>query len=136
MSDHLDIAGLQGAVDAARSELLSGLVSMDICDRSTGLSLVAYNSQTAAAALFAKVTRDLTQTLDDAQFAPIKRYYLVELEGDRAVVVLRHSDQLQSTMLLDSSAVSLGWLLSMVLPQVMETVAAVESHGDLSHDGH
>lgn len=97
---------------------------MDICDRATGLSLSGHNSQPTATALFAKVSRDLTRTLDDAGFSPMRRYYLVELQDDRIVVVLMHGEALQTYLLLDSTKARIGWVLGMVVPQVMDEVDA------------
>lgn len=119
---NIDFTALNKAVDKVRSELLNGLIAIDITDRQTGLSVAAYNSQPTASALFTKVTRDLTRTLADAGYSPIRRYYLVELEEDRVVVVLRHGDALQTCLLLDSTKASLGWALGMVVPQLLEDV--------------
>lgn len=123
----IDFAALTTAVQRVRAELLTGLIAIDIADRQTGLSLASYNSQPTATALFAKVTRDLSRTLSDAGFAAIRRYYLVELEENRVVVVLRHGESLQTTMLLDSEKARLGWALGMVVPQLIDDVAEAVS---------
>lgn len=118
----VDFTALNRAVQKVRADLLGGLIAIDIADRQTGLSVASYNSQPTATALFAKVTRDLTRTLADAGYSPIRRYYMVELEDDRLVVVLRHGDAFQTCLLLDSNQIRLGWALGMVVPQLLEDV--------------
>lgn len=120
----LDFDALNKAVATLRTELGGSLVALDICDARTGLPLASYNTQPAASALFCQVTSQLTTTLDGAGYSPLKRYYMVELEGDRLVLVVNHDSRMLSCLLIDSNSASLGWIIGRALPQLIADVEA------------
>ncbi len=85
---NVDIAKLEQAVNDLRGLLRDGLLSTDIWDRSTGLSLAAVNPQPAASALFNMLTNDISSTLSNSGFPALNRYYLLDLANSNSVVII------------------------------------------------
>ncbi|ODU09846.1 MAG: hypothetical protein ABS84_07095 [Rubrivivax sp. SCN 71-131] len=122
-----DISTLEQLVQDLRTLLKEGLVATDIWDRSTGLSLAGYNAQPAAVALFNQLTDEIGSTLGGAGFPSLGRYYLLELEGDNSVVILKHGADLLQGILLNAKKVNMGILFSIAIPKSLEGVAKSRS---------
>lgn len=121
---HIDLPLLEIAVSRAVDALGDGLVALDIWERETGLTLAGANSNPTAAALINKVTDDLALALYDSGFPDLQRYFVVDLRDARSLVVVVHSRDVLSGMLLDSARTSLGFVLGVVMPQLLADVAA------------
>jgi hypothetical protein len=119
---NLNIDKLDAIAQELKSTLKEGLLSTDIWDRSTGLSLAGINPQPAAVALFTEITNTLRSALLDAGFPGLKRYYFLDLEGDHVMMVVRHGDDLLQGILMNSQKVNLGLLLSVALPKMLAGV--------------
>lgn len=120
---NVDISKLEQLVTDLRGLLKEGLVATDIWDRATGLSLAGYNAQPAAVALFNQLTEEIGSTLSGAGFPKLNRYYLLDLDGDNAVVIIRHGEDLLQGMLLNSKKVNMGILFSIAIPKSIEGTA-------------
>ena len=83
-------------------ESLPGLLATDIWIAETGVSIAAINGQPVATKLFNTLTTDLSDALATSGFPVINRYYLLELEGDLASLVIRHGDDLRQGVLFDT----------------------------------
>ncbi len=119
---NVDIAKLEQAVNDLRGLLRDGLLSTDIWDRSTGLSLAAVNPQPAASALFNMLTNDISSTLSNSGFPALNRYYLLDLANSNSVVIIQHGPDLMQGLLLDSSKANMGILFSVALPKALDAV--------------
>lgn len=120
---NLDIAQLDAAVNDLKNLLKDGLLATDIWDRETGLSLAGHNAQPAAVALFTQVTNDLVAVLSNAGFPSLRRYLLLDLDGNSTVMVIRHGEDLLQGMLLNNQRANLGLLIAVALPRMLEAVA-------------
>ena len=120
---NLDIAQLDTAVNDLKGLLKDGLLATDIWDRETGLSLAGHNAQPAAVALFTQVTNDLVAVLSNAGFPSLRRYLLLDLDGNSTVMVIRHGEDLLQGMLLNNQRANLGLLIAVALPRMLESVA-------------
>lgn len=116
----MNIEKLKKSVDTLKDDLGLALLATDIFDP-TGLSYAGYNEQPAGAALFADMTAKLRKALEGAGFPTLGRYYLVELE-DRKLVVIVIVKDLQWGMLVDGTKVNLGVLLNVALPKAIENL--------------
>ncbi len=121
---NIDLPLLETAVSRAVEALGDGLVALDIWERETGLTLAGANSHPTAAALINKVTDDLVLALYDSGFPDLQRYFVVDLRDARSLVVVVHSRDVLSGLLLDSARTSLGFVLGVVMPQLLADVAA------------
>ena len=61
----INIEKLEAALQELKATLKEGLMSTDIWDRASGLSLAGIESQPAAVALFTEVTNNFTGTLSE-----------------------------------------------------------------------
>ncbi|MEN9373322.1 MAG: hypothetical protein RIR79_874 [Pseudomonadota bacterium] len=118
----INIDKLEAALQELKSTLKEGLLSSDIWDRASGLSLAGIESQPAAVALFTEVTNNLASTLAESGFPGLNRYYFMELAGDHIVMVIRHRDDLLHGILMNSKKVNLGILLSVAVPKALASV--------------
>lgn len=118
----INIDKLEAALQELKSTLKEGLLSSDIWDRASGLSLAGIESQPAAVALFTEVTNNLANTLAESGFPGLNRYYFMELAGDHIVMVIRHRDDLLHGILMNSKKVNLGILLSVAVPKALASV--------------
>lgn len=119
---NIDIEKLDALTQELKTTLKEGLLASDIFDRATGLSLSSFNHQPTATALFTEVTNVITSTLADSGFPNLKRYYLVDMENDHSVMIVRHGNDLLQGILMNSQKVNLGILLSVALPKVLAGV--------------
>lgn len=124
----IDTKQLELAVQDLRSVLRDGLIATDIWDREDGLSLAGFNQQPVAAALFTRMTSELTTSLADSNFPPLGRFYLLDMVGNHTAVVLNHETLLQG-MLVDTKRANLGILISVAIPRMLEAVAAAVQPG-------
>jgi hypothetical protein len=116
---NIDIEKLDALTQELKTTLKEGLLSTDIFDRTTGLSLASFNPQPTAAALFTEVTNVITSTLADSGLPNLKRYYLLDLDNDHSVMVIRHGNDLLQGILMNSQKVNIGILLSVALPKML-----------------
>jgi hypothetical protein len=116
---NIDIEKLDALTQELKTTLKEGLLSSDIFDRTTGLSLSSFNPQPTAAALFTEVTNVIASTLADSGFPGLKRYYLVDMDNDHSVMVIRHGNDLLQGILMNSQKVNIGILLSVALPKML-----------------
>jgi hypothetical protein len=66
----------------------------------------------------------LALALYDSGFPDLQRYFVVDLRDARSLVVVVHSRDVLSGLLLDSARTSLGFVLGVVMPQLLADVAA------------
>lgn len=125
----LKIDVLQAGIVATRTALREGVLSIDIWDRSTGLGLVEWNGNPMAVALFNQLTETLDETLTDSSLPGLDDYYYIDLEDNRAVVVIDHGDNLMQSWFLDSQKVNPGILLGMAIPKAIATVESARESG-------
>lgn len=118
----VELDKLEETVAYLQKTLKDGLMATDIWDRGTGLSFAGYNAQPEAVALFNVLTDEVASTLEGSAFPGLGRYYVLDVEGDAMVVIIRHDDDLMQGILLNSVKVNLGVLFGMALPKVTRLV--------------
>ena len=123
----VDIAKLNSAIETLRGLLKEGRNGADIWDPDTGLVLAGYNSQPEASALFNQMTTEINDVLSGASFPELNRYYLLDLKANNLAVIQVH-DGMMSGMLLDSTKVNLGVLISVAIPKYAAAIADAINH--------
>lgn len=118
----MDIKKLNGIVDNLKDVLGSALIATDSWMTNDGQSLVGYNTQPKASALFNEISNNLKKSLKNADFPGLGKYYMINLENNFMVIVAIQGE-LQEGMLIDVSKTSLGILINIALPKVMEGLA-------------
>jgi hypothetical protein len=118
---NINVERLEKLVSEMR-ESLPGLMATNIWIAETGESIVAYNARPGASKLFNELTNDLTEALAESGIPAINRYYLLDLEGDGASMVIRHGDDLRQGVGLDTRYTNIGTMLALGLPMALRGV--------------
>jgi len=116
----VNIKKLNEAIEVQKENMGEGLLATDIFSSIDGQSLVGWNSNPQACALFNRITLMLTKTLDGSAFPKLSGFYLMNLEGGFMVVVLPMGDY-QWGMLIDTKKTQLGLLLNIAIPKMIDT---------------
>lgn len=118
----VELDKLEEAVAYLEKTLKDGLLATDIWDRATGLSFAGYNAQPEGVALFNALTDEVSSTLENSAFPGLGNYYVLDLEGDTMVIIIRYDDELMHGILMNAAKVNLGVLFGMALPKVTRMV--------------
>ncbi len=110
---------LNEGMDTLKEELGEGLLTSDIYEAEEGQSLVGYNSNPNACALFSRITNNMEMALDNSGFPGLGNYYILDLEGNKMVIILP-IEGYQWGMMIDRNKVKLGMLLNIIIPEVLE----------------
>lgn len=117
---------LEAGIQATRTALREGVLSIGIWDKTNGLSIASWQGNDAAAALFNQMTIELEGTLEASNFPKLKDYYYIDLEDNKSVVVIDHGDNIVQGWFLDSQKTNPGILLSMAIPKAVASVDAAK----------
>ena len=119
----MNVKKLKQAVEILKEDLDGALLSCDIWGNGTGTAIAGYNQNPQATALFEKVTDYMTKALKGAGFPGLDKYYLLEMENNAMVIVLQFQEEgFQWGILVDSSRVNLGLLLSIAVPNARKAL--------------
>ncbi|MFT4644405.1 MAG: hypothetical protein ACI8ZX_000806 [Planctomycetota bacterium] len=79
---------LNNAIEIVKRDLGPSLLATDVFTEEDGTSIVRYNSQAKASALFNELTLNLMSSFDTAGFSVLNDYHLLNLkEGNLCVVM-------------------------------------------------
>lgn len=115
----VNIEALEKGMEATRTALRDGVLSINIWDKSTGLTLLDWQGNPTAVALFNQITVDLEETLSNSNYPGLQDYYYMDLADDKALVIIDHGDALVQGWLLDSKKTNAGILLGMAIPKAL-----------------
>lgn len=116
----IDTAICVQMVETLKHTLGNGLIATDIWDREVGLALHGHNTQPAAVALFTELVNQLEQTLAGSNFPKLNRYFILDLTGNHTVVLLKLGGNMLQGMLIDSTKVNMGIVLSVAVPTMLK----------------
>jgi hypothetical protein len=116
----MNIKKLQESMEVLKENLGGGLLAADIYGAKDGQTIIAVDNhpQPVADALFAKIISMLTGALKDAKFPNLGKYVLIDMEGDKAGIVLPLGDY-QWGMLVDTKKTQLGLALNVAIPKAL-----------------
>ena len=112
----MNIQILKESVEVLKRDLDGALLACDIWAPNSAQSIVGFNPQPKATALFDKLTKFLRESLATAEFPPINEYYMLDLANNATVIILQLENGYQWGILADKSKVQLGLLLSIAIP--------------------
>ncbi len=115
----MNVQKLKDTIEMIKEDFGPGLLATDIYSSAGGQSIVGYNTNPQACALFNKVTGDLNSALKESKFPELGNYYMLDLVDEKMVVVVTLADY-QWGMLLDKTQISLGLLLNVNLPKAID----------------
>ncbi|MCU0654923.1 MAG: response regulator [Polyangiaceae bacterium] len=109
------------AVNKLRESLGTGLLATDVWSVEDGMSIAGYNSQPVATALFNRITDLISETLAESGFPALNKYYLLDLDGDKLVVVIPLG-RYRAGILVDKKKAQLGVVVSVALPKYIASL--------------
>ena len=117
--EKMNVKKLSEAIEIQKANMGKGLLAADIYGTADGQSLVGWNSNPQACALFNRITNYMVEALDGAGFPPLGRYYIVDLADGKMVIVISLGE-FQWGMLVDRSKIQLGLLLNVIMPKMID----------------
>lgn len=116
--DNMNVKKLNQAIEIQKENMGEGLLATDIFGTADGQSVVGWNSNPQACALFNRITNYMVDALDGAGFPGLNRYYIMDLTDKKMVIVLNLGD-FQWGMLVDRTKLQLGLLLNIAIPKML-----------------
>lgn len=114
----VDIDKLNECATKTHKTMRTSLISMALWDRENAIPLAGYNPSFEGAALFNRVINDLERNLNGAGYPELQDWFMVDLDGDNIVIVLRESPEFMCGILIDGKSTNFGLLLNVVFPMV------------------
>jgi hypothetical protein len=115
----MDVKKLNNAIELLKDDLGDALLASDIFGAADGQTIVGYNPQPKASALFCQLTSYLVKSLDQAGFPQLDKYYLLDLKDGKMVICIPLGDFLWG-MLVDKEKAQLGLMLNVIMPKIIE----------------
>jgi len=113
----MDISKLNQAMEELKEYSNGGALASDIYTTRDGQSIASFNSNPVASAMFNQITQYITTTMQESGLPSMGKYYIIELEGNKAIVVLNLGDY-QWGMAVDTKICSLGLMINIVIPHI------------------
>jgi hypothetical protein len=115
----MNVQKLNKSVEILKEDLGDALLATDIFGAADGQSIAGYNPQPKASALFSQLTAFMVKSLDNSGFAQLGKFYLLDLAGNKMVIVIPLGEY-QWGMLVDTNKAQLGLLLNVVMPKAID----------------
>ena len=115
---------LQAAIDHFKEELGSALLSANVWEKESGLSLVTYNPNEKYTAIFSRLTNDLENALDDLGLPPFGGYQLTDLQMDTLLLLINLDGKYYCGNIIDKSKITLGFLINVSIPNFQKEMKA------------
>lgn len=122
----LDTAVFNQNIESTRIALREGVLSINIWDRKTGLTLAEWQGNPTGVALLTQLLADLEETLADSHLSEFDNYLYMDLEDNQGLVILNHGDDLMQGWLIDATRTNPGILLGMAVPAALSNIAAAK----------
>ncbi|MBN1548627.1 MAG: hypothetical protein JW902_18405 [Syntrophaceae bacterium] len=113
----MDISKLNNAMDELKEYSNGGAFTSDIYATHDGQSIVAFNSNPVASAMFNQITQYIATTMKESGMPALGKYYIIELQGNIYVVVINLGEY-QWGMAVDTKICSLGMMINVVIPHI------------------
>lgn len=116
---------ISSALEALRDDLGEGLTAVDIWSTKEAVSLGGIKSNPAATALMDRIGNMIDAALQEAEFPELKDFFLLNL-ADGNIVLVAAAGNYRSGALIDTEKASLGMLLSVAAPRLIENLANLD----------
>ena len=107
-------------IETFKNDLEDALLACDIWDKKSDLSLESYNSNPKATALFGSILKNFENHLENLGFPKLGKFIIADLDVNSMIVIINLNDNNFMGSLIDSSQVSLGILINIAIPNVLE----------------
>ncbi len=124
------LENIKKCMDGLKEDLGEGFIETDIWSTTTDKSVAFFHQHQYGAKpkhlkVFGETSRKLKEALRESYFPGIGDYYLIALENNRVAVIINYSseksvEEFQQYVLVDLSKVTIGVLMSVAIPKVLE----------------
>lgn len=116
-------------IQATRVALREGVLSINVWNAGTGLTLAEWQGNETAVALLTQLISELSNSLVDTLGSGFgtKDYLYLNLKDDKALVVINHGNDLMQGWLIDSAKTQTGILLGMAVPNAIANISSTQS---------
>ncbi len=108
------------AVHNVVRELGNALISTDVWNIADAESIVGYNSQPIACALFNQISEYVNEALEEGEYPKLAKYYILDLKDGKMVIIIPFGEYIWE-MLIDTKRARLGLLLNITVPQMIDS---------------
>jgi len=122
---------IRKCINGLREDLGEGFIETDIWSTTTDKSVAfhhqhQYGAKPKHLKVFGETSKQLKEALKESYYPGIGDYYIIALENNRVAVVINYRsekslEEFQQYILVDLSKVTIGVLMSIAIPRVLET---------------
>lgn len=113
----MNIEKLNQAMESLKEDLGDGLLGSGIVTRKDRKTIVDFNSNPKAGALFTQITGYLIRVLKECNMPPLGKYYFIHLADDTGIIAIPLGDY-EWRISINLKTVTLGLLLNVTLPKI------------------
>jgi hypothetical protein len=113
----MNIQKLKATLEEFKDNLGESLLSSDIWDTKSGLSIIGYNANEKYVALFNGLTESMGHHLQKLDFSQFGEYQLTDLDNNSMLLLLNFKGEYLWGSLLDKTNLSLGNLFFIAIPK-------------------
>jgi CheY-like chemotaxis protein len=114
----MNLGKLSEAMEVLKKDMGKALVGAGIVSRADARIILDYNAHPKTSILFSQFTKYLKRILSDCSMPSVGKYYLIDLEGNKAIIALPLKDY-EWGIILDLTQVTLGLFLNVTLPKIL-----------------
>lgn len=119
----MNVSKLNDAVESLKSNAGSGLVAMDIWNKTDGIPIAGHNSQPQAAALCNRIYSQLVAAMQGSNFpSDISDYTIRIADGKMIMVGIVSDTEYMYGMLMDTKLTQLGMIINVLGPAFVRGV--------------
>lgn len=115
----MNIDKLKETMEILKKDMGEALVGAGIVSRADAKIILDYNAHPKTSILFSQFTKYLKRILSDCSMPSVGKYYLIDLEGNKAIIAIPLKDY-EWGIILDLTSVTLGLFLNVTLPKVLK----------------
>lgn len=115
----MNLDKLKETMEMLKKDMGEALVGAGIVSRADAKIILDYNAHPKTSILFSQFTKYLKRILADCSMPSVGKYYLIDLEGNKAIIAIPLKD-FEWGIILDLTKVTLGLFLNVTLPKVLK----------------
>ena len=118
----MNLKKLNKSVEEFTKDLDGALLSCDIWDKESGLSVASYNPNEKYTALFGRIVNEMESSLSELGFPNFGEYQIIDLEMNSMLLIINGDGKYRWGSLIDKSQTSLGLLVNIFIPKARKSL--------------
>ncbi len=113
----MNVQKLKKSIEDFKTDLDGALLSCDIWDKTTGLSIASFNPNEKYTALFGRIVNNMESSLSELGFPSFGEYQITDLEVGAMLLIINVDGKYLWGSLIDKTQASLGLLINISIPK-------------------